>query len=46
MVSTAFKPASEWYSLTPHPLPAHPTLGNFRAVIDGNVIGLPYWNFL
>ena len=46
MVSTAFKPATEWYSLTPHPLPAHPTLGNFRAVIDGGVIGLPYWNFL
>jgi N,N'-diacetylchitobiose transport system permease protein len=46
MVSTAFKPAAEWYSLTPHPLPRHPTLGNFRAVIDGSVIGLPYWNFL
>jgi N,N'-diacetylchitobiose transport system permease protein len=46
MVSTAFKPATEWYSLTPHPLPSHPTLGNFRAVIDGSVIGLPYWNFL
>jgi len=46
MVSTAFKPATEWYSLTPHPLPRHPTLANFRAVIDGNVIGLPYWNFL
>ena len=46
MISTAFKPATEWYSLSPHPLPAHPTLGNFRAVIDGNVIGLPYWNFL
>jgi ABC-type glycerol-3-phosphate transport system permease component len=46
MVSTAFKPATEWYSLTPHPLPSHPTLGNFRAVINGSVIGLPYWNFL
>ena len=46
MVSTAFKPAREIYSLTPHPLPAHPTLGNFRSVIDGKVIGLPYWNFL
>jgi len=47
MVSTAFKPATEWYSLTPHPLPAHPTLGNFRTVIDGNAVGgLPYWNFL
>jgi len=30
----------------PHLLPAHPTLGNFRSVIDGKVIGLPYWNFL
>jgi N,N'-diacetylchitobiose transport system permease protein len=46
MVSTAFKPPTEIYSLTPHPLPAHPTLANFRAVIDGSVIGLPYWNFL
>jgi ABC-type glycerol-3-phosphate transport system permease component len=46
MVSTAFKPASEWYSLTPHPFPAHPTLGNFRAVIDGTATGTPYWNFL
>ena len=39
MVSTAFKPATEWYTLTPHPLPSHPTLANFRAVIDGSVIG-------
>ncbi len=46
MVSTAFKPATEIYSLTPHPLPAHPTLSNFRTVINGSVIGLPYWNFL
>jgi ABC-type glycerol-3-phosphate transport system permease component len=46
MVSTALKPPTEIYSLTPHPLPAHPTLSNFRAVIDGSVIGLPYWNFL
>jgi ABC-type glycerol-3-phosphate transport system permease component len=46
MVSTAFKPATEWYTLTPHPLPAHPTLGNFRAVINGSVVGIPYWNFL
>ena len=40
MVSTAFKPASEIYSLTPHPLPAHPTLANFRTVFDGSVIGI------
>jgi N,N'-diacetylchitobiose transport system permease protein len=46
MVSTAFKPATEIFSLTPHPVPIHPTWGNFRAVIDGNVIGLPYWVFL
>jgi N,N'-diacetylchitobiose transport system permease protein len=46
MVSTAFKPANEIYSLTPRPLPAHPTLGNFRSVLDGKVIGQPYWNFL
>jgi N,N'-diacetylchitobiose transport system permease protein len=46
MISTAFKPATEIYSLTPHPLPAHPTLSNFREVIDGSVIGMPYWTFL
>jgi N,N'-diacetylchitobiose transport system permease protein len=46
MVSTAFKPDTEWYTLTPHPLPSHPTLSNFSTVIDGSVIGLPYWNFL
>ena len=46
MVSTAFKPQNEIYSLTPHPLPSHPTLSNFRNVFDGNVIGLPYWDFL
>jgi ABC-type glycerol-3-phosphate transport system permease component len=46
MVSTAFKPASEIYSLTPHPIPLHPTLANFRAVFSGSVIGISYWNFL
>jgi ABC-type glycerol-3-phosphate transport system permease component len=46
MVSTAFKPATEIYSLTPRPLPAHPTLSNFRTVLDGSVIGIPYWTFL
>ncbi len=39
MVSTAFKPSQEIYSLTPHLLPAHPTLGNFSAVISGQVTG-------
>jgi N,N'-diacetylchitobiose transport system permease protein len=46
MISTAFKPATEIYTLTPHPVPLHPTLANFRSVISGTVIGLPYWNFL
>ena len=46
MISTAFKPASEIYSLTPHPLPLHPTLANFRAVFSGSVIGISYWTFL
>ena len=46
MISTAFKPQTEIYSLTPHPVPLHPTLGNFRAVISGSVIGMPYWDFL
>lgn len=46
MVSTAFKPATEIYSLTPRPLPSHPTWGNFKNVLDGSVIGMPYWTFL
>jgi N,N'-diacetylchitobiose transport system permease protein len=46
MISTAFKPAAEIYSLTPHPLPGHWTLSNFRAVLNGSVIGMPYWTFL
>jgi N,N'-diacetylchitobiose transport system permease protein len=46
MISTAFKGPSEIYSLTPHPVPLHPTLANFKSVINGSVIGLPYWNFL
>lgn len=40
MVSTAFKPSPEIYSLTPSLLPAHPTLGNFHAVISGQVSGI------
>ena len=46
MVSTAFKPTTEIYSLTPRPLPGHPTWANFRAVLNGSVIGMPYWTFL
>ena len=39
MVSTAFKPSEEIYSLTPNLLPVHPTLENFRAVSSGQVSG-------
>jgi N,N'-diacetylchitobiose transport system permease protein len=46
MVSTAFKPATEIYSLTPQPLPSHPTWSNFASVLNGSVIGMPYWVFL
>jgi N,N'-diacetylchitobiose transport system permease protein len=47
MVSTAFKPPTEIYSLTPQPLPAHPTLGNFTQVINGSAAGagLGFWTF-
>jgi N,N'-diacetylchitobiose transport system permease protein len=46
MISTAFKPPTELYSLTPHPVPLHPTLANFRNVFSGSVIGKSYWTFL
>jgi N,N'-diacetylchitobiose transport system permease protein len=46
MVSTSFKPATEIFSLTPHLLPEHPTWSNYAQVIDGSVIGIPYWTFL
>jgi N,N'-diacetylchitobiose transport system permease protein len=47
MVSTAFKPPSELFSLTPHPLPAHPTLHNFAAVMNGRAagLGISFWTF-
>jgi N,N'-diacetylchitobiose transport system permease protein len=47
MVSTAFKPSGEIFSLTPHPLPAHPTLGNFSAVMNGRAagLGISFWTF-
>jgi N,N'-diacetylchitobiose transport system permease protein len=40
MVSTAFKPSQEIYSLTPRLLPSHPTLGNFSAVMSGQASGI------
>jgi N,N'-diacetylchitobiose transport system permease protein len=39
MISTAFKPSQEIYSLTPSLLPSHPILSNFSQVISGNVTG-------
>jgi len=40
MISTAFKPSHEIFSLTPSLLPNHWTLGNFREVISGQVSGI------
>ena len=40
MVSTAFKPSQEIFSLTPHLTPVHPTLGNFSSVISGQASGI------
>jgi N,N'-diacetylchitobiose transport system permease protein len=40
MVSTAFKPSQEIYSLTPSLLPTHPTFGNFSQVISGQASGI------
>jgi N,N'-diacetylchitobiose transport system permease protein len=40
MISTAFKPSQEIYSLIPSLVPAHPTLGNFSAVIGGQASGV------
>ena len=46
MVSTAFKPSQEIYSLTPRLLPSHPTLGNFSAVMRRQASGIgPVWLF-
>ncbi len=39
MISTAFKPSQEIYSLTPSLLPSHPILANFSQVISGDVTG-------
>ena len=46
LISTAFKPSQEIYSLTPSLLPAHPTLHNFDQVISGKASGIgPVWLF-
>src|SRR5262245_5783805 len=46
MISTAFKPSQEIFSLTPDLTPSHPTLNNFSEVISGQVSGIgPVWLF-
>jgi N,N'-diacetylchitobiose transport system permease protein len=47
MVSTAFKPSGELFSLTPHPVPLHPTLGTFSNVMNGHAagLGISFWVF-
>ncbi|MGH3155347.1 MAG: carbohydrate ABC transporter permease [Streptosporangiaceae bacterium] len=47
MLSTAFKPPTEIYSLTPQPLPGHPTFSNFTQVINGSASGASgaFWTF-
>jgi N,N'-diacetylchitobiose transport system permease protein len=47
MISTAFKPPGELFSLTPHPVPLHPTLRNFSDVMNGHAagLGISFWVF-
>ncbi|HEY2522905.1 MAG TPA: carbohydrate ABC transporter permease [Streptosporangiaceae bacterium] len=47
MISTAFKPSGELFSLTPHPVPLHPTLRNFSEVMNGHAagLGISFWDF-
>ena len=40
MISTAFKPSQEIFSLTPDLIPSHPMLGNFSEVISGQASGI------
>ena len=35
MLNTAFKPRGEILAITPHWIPEHPTLNNFKDVIKG-----------
>jgi N,N'-diacetylchitobiose transport system permease protein len=46
MVSTALKPSDEILTLSPHLIPYHPTLANFRNVFSGSTVPYSYWNFL
>jgi len=47
MISSAFKPSTELFSLTPQPIPLHPTLHNFSNVMNGKAagIGISFWVF-
>jgi N,N'-diacetylchitobiose transport system permease protein len=47
MISTAFKPPGELFSLTPQPVPLHPTLRNFSEVMNGHAagLGISFWVF-
>lgn len=47
MISTAFKPPGELFSLTPHPVPLHPTVRNFSEVMNGHAagLGISFWDF-
>ncbi len=42
MINTAFKPGAEMLTVTPHFIPEHPTLENFRQVVDDPV----FWTAL
>ncbi|GAB3430042.1 carbohydrate ABC transporter permease [Flindersiella endophytica] len=46
MVSTALKPGNEIFGPDVRLLPAHPTLENFRAVLEDGVGGHSFWVYL
>lgn len=46
MVATAFKPNEEIFSVTPHPVPFHPTTEHFSFVLDGGIAGVSFWTYL
>jgi N,N'-diacetylchitobiose transport system permease protein len=46
MVSTAFKPNDEIFSVTPHPVPFHPTVEHFDFVLNGGIADVSFWTYL
>jgi ABC-type glycerol-3-phosphate transport system permease component len=46
MVATAFKPNDEIFSVTPHPVPFHPTTEHFGFVLNGGIAGVSFWTYL